>query len=201
LQVDSPAVAEVAAAPVGAPPVAQPKAEPEEVILASTPARKPAVAEAAPDVTEKKPVPAPTKVASEKAPAEKAPAEKAPAVHSAPVSTPVPAAVQRKEPDGEAARALALLEGKPAPAASPAGTDASSPRYIVQVGAFADSAVAQATREKLERTGLKTYTHVAQLPEGKRTRVRLGPFATKADAEKAAAKAKAQGLPAAILTL
>jgi DedD protein len=98
----------------------------------------------------------------------------------------------------EAARARALLEGKPVAKAAPAAVEG---RFIVQVGAFAETARAQQVRQQLERAGLKTYTHVADTAEGKRIRVRLGPFSTRADAEKAAAKAKATGLPAAILTL
>ena len=69
------------------------------------------------------------------------------------------------------------------------------------MGAFADPARAREARLKLERAGLKTYTHVAETAEGKRIRVRVGPFATKAEADKAAARVKALGLPAAILTL
>ena len=72
---------------------------------------------------------------------------------------------------------------------------------MVQVGAFADVARAREARLKLERAGLKTYTHVAETAEGKRIRVRVGPYATKAEADKAAARVKALGLPAAILTL
>jgi DedD protein len=48
---------------------------------------------------------------------------------------------------------------------------------------------------------LKTYVHVAETPQGKRIRVRVGPFPTRAEAEKAAAKIKPLDLPAAILTL
>lgn len=100
----------------------------------------------------------------------------------------------------ESERAQALLEGRDvAPAAAPAAT--SGERFIVQVGAFADSALAQQVRLKLERAGLKTYTHVAETAEGKRIRVRLGPFASRSDADTAAAKAKGLGLAAAILTL
>jgi DedD protein len=72
---------------------------------------------------------------------------------------------------------------------------------VVQVGAFADGTKAHEVRVKLERAGLKTYTHVAQTKEGARTRVRVGPFAKREDAEKAAAKIKKIDLPAAILTL
>jgi DedD protein len=42
---------------------------------------------------------------------------------------------------------------------------------------------------------------VAETSEGKRIRVRVGPFASRAEADKAAARVKALGLPAAILTL
>jgi DedD protein len=93
----------------------------------------------------------------------------------------------------ESARAKALLDGKDVPV-KPHDDDGS--RYIIQVGAFAET-----VRMKLERAGLKTYTHVAETPEGPRTRVRLGPFTSKADADKAAAKVKALALPAALLTL
>jgi DedD protein len=74
-------------------------------------------------------------------------------------------------------------------------------RIVVQVGAFADAVRAQEVRLKLERAGLKTYTHVAQTPDGPRTRVRLGPFASRVEAEQAAERVKTLGLPAAILTL
>jgi DedD protein len=106
----------------------------------------------------------------------------------------------------EADRARALLEGKPAAkpvvekaaAATPVG---GSERLVVQVGAFAEAAGAREVRSKLERAGLKTYTHVAKTPQGDRIRVRVGPFDSRAEADKAAARVKALGLPAAILTL
>ena len=102
------------------------------------------------------------------------------------------AAAKVKASDAEAARAKALLENK-----SPAGAE----RLVVQVGAFAEAASARATRMKLERAGLTTYTHVAETAAGKLIRVRVGPFATRAEAEKIAAKVKALGLPARILAL
>ncbi|GAP36565.1 SPOR domain-containing protein [Piscinibacter sakaiensis] len=104
----------------------------------------------------------------------------------------------------DAARARALLEGRPTATASPpaaAPASAAAPRFIVQIGAFADPALAQQTRLKVERLGLTTYTHVAQTPDGARTRVRVGPVTTRQEAEKMAARIKAAGMPAAILTL
>ena len=96
--------------------------------------------------------------------------------------------------DGE--RARALLEGRPAPAAS-----AEPPRFVVQVGAFVDAESARETRRQAEKLGLKTYTQVAQTASGSRIRVRIGPFATRAEADAAVAKAKAASLSAVVLTL
>ncbi len=74
-------------------------------------------------------------------------------------------------------------------------------RYVVQFGAFADAASAQAARAKVEKLGIKTYAQQVDTPAGKRTRVRVGPFADKAEAEKANATVRKAGLTGSILTL
>jgi DedD protein len=189
-----------------APAVKPPAVKPEAVKPESPPVREAAVTsqkDAAKDSHKEpaKPVP-PKEVHKEPA---KEPAKEQPKPVVPKEVAKEPAKEPAKDVAAEAARAQALLEGKALPAAAkpsaPAASDPSGARYIVQVGAFADGAVAQSARLKLERAGLKTYTHEAQTPEGKRIRVRLGPFATRAEAEKAAAKAKATGTAAAILTL
>ena len=122
-------------------------------------------------------------------------------VASAPrVVAPEPKPEVRAKPDeaararaDEAARARALLEG-----ADKAPADS---RFVVQIGAFADQTKARETRLRVEAAGLKTYTHVAETPEGRRIRVRVGPYPTRAEADKAAKKIKSLNLPAAILTL
>lgn len=98
----------------------------------------------------------------------------------------------------DGARARALLEGKPIAKTQEA---ALTGRFVVQVGAFADELKAREVRLKLEKAGFKTYTHVAETPEGKRTRVRVGPFDNKADAQRAAEKIKGLDLPGAVLSL
>lgn len=106
------------------------------------------------------------------------------------VSTAKPAetkAEAKPEPKAETKAA----EVKPAevkPEDKPAADAA--PRFIVQVGSFADEAKAREARQKLEKAGIKTYTHVAETKEGKRTRVRVGPFSTREEADKAAQKIK-----------
>ena len=72
---------------------------------------------------------------------------------------------------------------------------------VVQVGAYTDADKLREARQKVERLGLKTYTQVIEADGGKRTRVRVGPFASRAEADAAAARLKAAGLPVAILTL
>jgi DedD protein len=128
------------------------------------------------------------------APAATPPAPKPPAPAPKPAAKPTaeakPAAVA---PDG--ARAKALLEGKPEKPVADAG------RFVVQVGAFADAAAARETRLKVEKLGLKTYTQVASTPAGNRIRVRVGPFTSRGEADKAQAKARDAGLTAVVLTL
>ena len=94
-------------------------------------------------------------------------------------------------------KAKALLEGKPVQVAS----TATEGRFVVQVGAFSDERKAREARLKLERAGLKTYTNVAETKDGKRIRVRVGPYTHRNEADKAADKIKGLDLPAAVLTL
>lgn len=106
----------------------------------------------------------------------------------------------------EAARARALLEGKPEAKAevkteSKPDTKAGYERAVVQFGSFADAAKAAEVRRKVEGAGLKTYTQEIDTPRGKLIRLRVGPFNKAEDADAAAKKIKALGLPAAILTL
>lgn len=124
--------------------------------------------------------------------------------------------------DGKAAEAKAAdaksgksaVTSKPAdakPAAKPAeakpteakAADSKSDegRFVVQIGAFAEANSARDARGKVELLGLSTYTQVIESSTGRRIRVRVGPFTTKAEADKAAAKIKAAGLQAAVLKL
>lgn len=115
----------------------------------------------------------------EPAPATPAPAPEVPAKPSAPATPP------------------AAKTAAPAAASAPATGE----RFVVQVGAYADQARAREVRLKIERAGLKTYTQVAKTSEGNRIRVRLGPFNTRAEADKVAQKIKSLGLTPGVLTL
>ena len=115
-------------------------------------------------------------------------------------------AKDKQAKDKETARAKALLDGNEAklPASSsapPAPQAGADTRYIVQFGAFSDPDKAQVVRRKVEKAGLKTYSQVTETAQGKRYRARVGPFTTRDEADKAAAKIKALDLPASVLTL
>ena len=163
-------------APVAAGPVASAPSLPKAEEKAAAPASAP-VAQAP---AEPKPQPEPV-----------ARAESKPETKPEPKPEPKVAV----KPD-ESARAQALLEGKPVK------TGAEAPgRFVVQVGAFSDNAKAREARRKLERAGLKTYAQSVETKDGKRIRVRVGPFANRSEADKAADKVKGLDLPAAILSL
>jgi DedD protein len=95
------------------------------------------------------------------------------------------------------AAAAPAAASKPAPAAA---AEAGA-RYVIQVGAFSDAQALREARQRVERLGLKTYTQVVESGGATRTRVRVGPFASRDDAERARAKLQAAKLPANLLTL
>ena len=167
-------------------PLALPRAESQGVVT-------PAPAASAAPVTAPAVAPPPVVAA---APAEPAPEPKAQEPRPEPKVVAKPEPV-KAAPSDDGAKARALLEGKP-PAEAGAAAEG---RFVVQVGAFADPSKAREARLRVEKAGLKTYTHVAETKDGKRIRVRVGPFASRGEADKAAEKIKGLDLPAAILTL
>ena len=95
-----------------------------------------------------------------------------------------------------AQRAAAILAGKPAadatavtkPAAAGAG------EYVILIGAFANPANVKQLQSKLGELNIKVYTEALDSPEGKKTRVRAGPFASRDAADKALEKMKRIGV-------
>ncbi len=111
-------------------------------------------------------------------------------------SSPVAAVLDRT-----AAKPTPKPSVKPAPAPSkPAAVDVAT-RYVIQIGAFAEGTAAHEVRMKAERAGIKTYTQVVTTESGKKVRVRIGPYASKAEADKAMVTLKKAGLSGALLTL
>ena len=179
-----PAAATVpAAAPVVA-PVAAPVAAPVP--------RPTVVAVAPPPKTTPPPVPTPKTQTSPEPKPHAMPVEK-------PIDKPVDKPVKKEPvPVDNGAKARALLDGK---AADAPAANAENGRFVIQVGAFSDANKAQDVRNKLERAGLKTYTQVVQTKDGARTRVRVGPVATRVDADKLVERIHKLDLPASVLSL
>lgn len=182
----------------GQPPLALPASKPA-AIAASKPtagASRPATAA----------VPAKVDAPREPTAAPAAAAPAAPAV--APPATPAASRPPAPKASAPAAKADPKPEPKPeavAPSAKPASAPKSaaegSGRFVVQVGAFAEATAIREARAKVEKLGLATYTQVVETTNGTRTRVRVGPFATRDEADTVAAKLKAAGLPGAVLAL
>lgn len=136
------------------------------------------------------------------------------AVVESPAETAVEPAASAPSPPPLSAVQPVVIAERPAPAASASAAPpvvaaaasaqasvAAAGRFVVQVGAFTDPATLRAARAKVEKLGLKTYTQVVSNEAGPRTRVRLGPYATRDEADAAAARLKRAGLPANILAL
>lgn len=171
-----------------------------EEVVASRPRSAPAASQPTARVEPK--VPAKAETPAESKPEPKPEPKPAPKAEAKPESKPEPRPDPKPARQDDAARARALLEGRnPQPSAAPAAAREEQGRFIVQVGAFADADKAREVRDRLERSGLKTYTQVVDTKDGKRTRVRVGPFTSRVDADKAAGRVKGAGLSASVLAL
>jgi DedD protein len=177
----------------GAPPLAVPAPKP-----APEPTQAQAPAERSGDVIDESAAEAGREVTAEPIAPVPAPRQEAARAEPQPAAPPPPKPEPPKPSTTDAARARALLEGRET--AKPAAA-ASDSRFIVQVGAYSETGSARDMRLKVEKLGLKTYTQVIDTGSGKRVRVRVGPFASREEADRAAAKLKAAGLPSAVLTL
>jgi DedD protein len=108
----------------------------------------------------------------------------------------------------EEQRARTLLDGKSdgAGAASATTTAETVPavvkggKFAVQAAAPASETAAQELSDRLRKSGFAPYTERAETKDGVRYRVRVGPFATRDDADKARARLKAIGISANIVT-
>lgn len=169
-------------------------AEPVPPVAASTEVKAPVAApsptvkpDALPEAT--KPV---AEVRSEPKPAVSKPVETKTA-ETKPAPKPAVLAKAAKpepaKPAADAKRAQSILDGK---AAEPgAGGDG---QHVILIGAFANQGNVQTLQKKLGEMGLRVYTEPLDSPQGKKTRVRVGPFPSREAAEKAVARMKSIGV-------
>ncbi len=146
---------------------------------------------------------------------------------ASPVAVPASASVQVPAPTSVPARAPVIAESRPAlahaaasasaststsasaaptpaPALAPAPkieapTTATSTRHFyINVGLFADEDNARKAHARLLAAGLAAFTEQLDTAKGKRTRVRAGPFDTRAAADQAAVKIRSLKLEAVV---
>jgi len=145
---------------------------------------------------------APDAKAVAKAPEARQPAEEARKIAVAPAAL-EPAVPVKEAPKAATEKpkaAPAKKSSKPAakptkPAAKPAGG-----KFVVQVIALADAGRAKQMQNQIAAAGIKSYTEVVKTAKGDVTRVRAGPFATRAAAEKAREQLKTLGMNGNIAT-
>ena len=78
---------------------------------------------------------------------------------------------------------------------------AASGNYFVQIGVFSDPEKVKQMQEKLSAKGLKSSDELIDTAKGKKTRLRVGPFEAKKDAESAMDKIKSVGLTGMIVSV
>lgn len=98
----------------------------------------------------------------------------------------------------EQQRARALLEGK---AAAKSTVSAKAERFAVQAAAPASEAAARDLADRLKKGGLAPYMEKVDTSQGARYRVRLGPYASRDEADGVRNRLKAQGISANLITL
>jgi len=106
-------------------------------------------------------------------------------------------AVDNKKID-EQQRARALLEGKAS--AKPVVANKAE-RFALQAAAPASESAARDLVERLKKAGLAPYMEKVDTTQGARFRVRLGPYASRDEADGVRARLKAQGISANLITL
>src|SRR5450830_1699195 len=184
--------------PPAARPTPAPAAVPAPVLAAVQPApAKPAYVE---PKSEPKPEPKPVKVEpkheAKPEPKHEVKVESKPEPkHEVKVEAkPEPKPAKPAQSADDAARAMAILEGKPQEKAQDKAHDAGSGKFVVQVADLATQDKVDELQDKLREAGIKSYTQKVSSPAGERIRVRVGPFGSREDAEKTRAKLQKLGL-------
>src|SRR5450830_591976 len=194
--VDTPAPAKVTpAAPTPAP-----------VLAAAAPAPAPAKPEYLEPRMEAKPEPKPEpKPVKVEAKPEPKPEPKHEKPEAKPETKPEPKVEKPAKPaqsSDDAARALAILEGKPvSQAAKPQDKphDTAGGKFVVQVAALATQDKVNELQDKLRDAGISSYTQKVSSASGERIRVRVGPSGSREEAEKTLAKVQKLGLGGSVV--
>jgi DedD protein len=111
------------------------------------------------------------------------------------------AAADRAAADKAAKATKAAKAAKDAkPTDKPTAQTAAGKKYLLQVGAFSSDKGAADQAERVKASGLRAFTEKIKTADGQRIRVRVGPFATRDEAEQARGQLKLSGIDAAVIT-
>ncbi len=110
----------------------------------------------------------------------------------------------KRESKDEAARAMALLEGRVEPSAKPDNVKEKvvakpAGSFSVQVAAMSSAAKIKELQGKLKAAEIQTYTQKIHTDSGEVIRIRVGPFNSKAEAEKMQKKLVKLGLNGSLI--
>ena len=173
--------AAAASAPADPEPPAAKASEPEEAPAVAAPAPEPAASATQPPEA---PAPAPAQAARPEA-------KKPPAARAPTASRPAPAAKAKASASMPAPSASTASDALPAPVGTAAG-------YYINVGLFAEEANARKAQARLLNEGLPAFRQEIAGAKGRRIRVRVGPYASRAQADTAAASIRAMALEAVV---
>lgn len=135
-----------------------------------------------------RPAPQPERTAQDRTPERATPA---PAATTSTAAAPKPAATApaQAQPRAPATASTPAKTSAPAPAASaPATPAAANVGFAVQLGAFASAAEANALRDRLRGAGFSAIVQPVGTDRGTLNRVRVGPVASRAEAEQLKAR-------------
>jgi DedD protein len=194
-QDEKPFAPKFAVAPVEKAPEIQPPESkaPVEPVVPSKPqaAKELPVIDKIPEKPVDKPVEKPSDKALEKVVAKpEKPVEKT--AEKAPEKAPAKA-------DSDAKRAAAILSGQmgDVPHAA-AAQPAKAGEFVVLIGAFSNEANVKILKTKLGELNIKSFSEPLDTPQGKKTRLRAGPFPNREAAEKAHEKMQKIGVPGVV---
>lgn len=199
----SSAVPEPSAPP--APPPSSLASGPAPAASAPAPATSPAPAPAAAAPSKPPaPPPVPKSPAPTRAAASTPPSSAESASAKAPAANPAPSRTATTRTEKAPAASAAASSSSPAsstaaktPASAPAPVG-SAPGYYINVGLFADEANARKAQARLLNEGLPAFRQELNSTSGRRIRVRVGPYDTRAKADAAAASIRAMALDAVV---
>jgi len=119
------------------------------------------------------------------------PVERPEGTELAPVPNPAQQQQARSNSESEPVRAPRVAVKRPAAQTEKASANDG---FVVQLGAFSNSGNAARLAAKVRENRFKAYTQVVSTANGERTRVRVGPYPTRAAAEEARERLKARKL-------